>query len=252
MEPVRLNKYLSEHGVASRREADRLIDEGKVTVNGKPAEKGARVTEFDTVAVSGRTVEKAAPRKVVCALNKPRGVVSTTRAFKGETNVLDLVDPGARIYPVGRLDKDSEGLLFLTNDGDFMKELTTAGRHEKEYEVTVNKDLTPHFLERMEKGVFLEELNRKTAEAKLVKTGKKRFRITLTQGLNRQIRRMCETLGYEVVSLKRIRIGNVLLGDLKSGEWREITAEEKQQLMNSVKAKANANERKNGNAHGER
>lgn len=241
MEPVRLNKYLSEHGVASRREADRLIDEGKVTVNGRPAEKGCRVTEFDTVAVSGQTVEKTAPRKVIYALNKPRGVVSTTRSFKGETNVLDLVNVAEKVYPVGRLDKDSEGLLLLTNDGSFMKELTTAGRHEKEYEVTVDKELTPHFMERMEKGVFLEDLHRETAEAKLLKTGKRRFRITLTQGLNRQIRRMCETLGYEVVSLKRIRIENVTLGELQSGEYREITGEEKEILT-----------KKKGSTHGKR
>ncbi len=226
MEPIRLNKYLSEHGIASRREADRLIESGKVTVNGKPAEMGVRVTDEDRIEIAGHAVEKAAPRKVVYALNKPKGVVTTTRGFKGEQNVVDLMHVDGYIYPVGRLDKDSEGLLLLTNDGALAKEITTAGSHEKEYEVTVHKELTPHFLERMEKGVFLEELNRQTLGTRITRTGKNRFRIVLTQGLNRQIRRMCETLGYTVVSLKRVRIMNVLLGDLKPGEYREVAGEE--------------------------
>ena len=226
MEPVRLNKYLSERGIASRREADRLIEEGRVTVNGKTAEVGTRVTDFDTVAVSGKTVEKKAPEKTVYALNKPRGVVTTTRTFKGEENVIKLMGLDEYVYPIGRLDKDSEGLLLLTNDGDLAKEITTAGRHEKEYEVTVEKELSPHFLERMEKGVFLRELNRQTGAAKVVKTGKRRFRIVLTEGLNREIRRMCETLGNRVVTLKRVRVMNIPLGDLKSGEFRKLTEAE--------------------------
>lgn len=230
MEPIRLNKYLSEHGIASRREADRLISEGRVTVNGRRAETGMRVSEFDSVAVSGRTVQREKPKKVVYALHKPKGVVCTTRTFRGEQNVVELMGLGQYLYPVGRLDKDSEGLLFLTNDGALAKEIMTAGRHEKEYEVVVNKDLTEHFLSRMEKGVYLEELDRETAGAGIAKTGKKKFRIILTEGLNRQIRRMCETLGYTVVSLKRIRIMNVRLGTLKSGEYREITGEELETL----------------------
>ena len=187
---------------------------------------GQKVTEGDRVEVKGKPVAEAAPEKVILAVNKPAGVVTTTRSFPGEQNIVELVHYPERLYPVGRLDKDSEGLIFLTNDGAFMKEVTTTGRHEKEYEVTVNKDLTAHFLARMEKGVFLKELNRETMPASIVKTGRKSFRITLTQGLNRQIRRMAETLGFTVVSLKRIRIMNVTLGDLKCGAYREITGEE--------------------------
>ena len=235
MEPIRLNKYLSEHGIASRREADRLIEEGRVTVNGKTAEVGTRVTEFDTVAVSGKTVEKTAPEKAVYALNKPRGVVTTTRRFKGEENVISLLGLKEYVYPIGRLDKDSEGLLLLTNDGALAKEITTAGRHEKEYEVTVEKELTPHFLERMEKGVFLKELNRETMKTRVMKTGKKRFRIVLKEGLNREIRRMCETLGNRVVTLKRIRIMNVSLGDLKTGEYRKLSGAEYRALQEAAK-----------------
>ena len=235
MEPVRLNKYLSEHGVAARREADRLIAEGRVSVNGKPAEVGTRVTEFDTVTVSGRTVEKTAPEKAVYALNKPRGVVTTTRRFKGEENVIDLLGLKEYVYPIGRLDKDSEGLLLLTNDGALAKEITTAGRHEKEYEVTVEKDITAHFLERMENGVFLRELNRRTMQTKILKTGKKRFRIVLTEGLNREIRRMCETLGNRVVTLKRIRVMNVVLGELKSGEYRKLSEGEYRALREEAR-----------------
>ena len=232
MEPMRLNKYLSDRGVCSRREADRLADEGRIFVNGRPAEKGQRVTDRDEIRINGRPVAEAKPEKVIIALWKPVGVVSTTRAFKDEQKVTDLVEYPDRLYPVGRLDKDSEGLIFLTNDGSFAEEVTrAAGRHEKEYEVIVNKEITAHFLERMEKGVFLEELNKQTAACSVVKKGSKRFTIVLTQGLNRQIRRMCRTLGYEVQSLKRIRIMNVTLEGLKPGKWRKLEGEEKKLLL---------------------
>ena len=231
MEPMRLNKYLSDRGVCSRREADRLADEGRITVNGSPAEKGQRVTDADEIRINGKPVSAARPEKLIIALWKPADVVSTTRGFKGEKKVTDLVDLPDRLYPVGRLDKDSEGLIFLTNDGAFAEEVTrAAGRHEKEYEVTVNKELTPHFLERMEKGVYLEELQKQTAACHIRRTGKRSFTIVLTQGLNRQIRRMCKTLGYEVVSLRRIRIMNVTLEGLEPGKWRKLEGEEKKNL----------------------
>lgn len=235
MEPMRLNKYLSDRGVCSRREADRLADEGRISVNGQPAEKGQRVTDADEIRINGKPIDTAAKEKVIVALWKPVGVVSTTRGFKGEQKVTDLVDLPDRLYPVGRLDKDSEGLIFLTNDGAFAEEVTRAsGRHEKEYEVVVNKEITTHFLERMEKGVFLEDLQKQTSACRVKRTGKKRFTIVLTQGLNRQIRRMCETLGYEVVSLRRVRIMNVTLEGLKAGEWRKLEGEEKKALEDAA------------------
>jgi 23S rRNA pseudouridine2604 synthase len=231
MEPMRLNKYLSDRGVCSRREADRLVDEGRIFVNGQPAEKGLRVTDADEIRINGKPVAETKPEKVIIALWKPVGVVSTTRGFKNEQKVTDLVDFPGRLYPVGRLDKDSEGLIFLTNDGAFAEEVTRAsGRHEKEYEVVVNKELTTHFLERMEKGVFLEDLNKETAACSVRKLGTKRFAIILTQGLNRQIRRMCQTLGYDVLSLKRVRIMNVTLEGLNPGEWRKLEGDEKKLL----------------------
>jgi 23S rRNA pseudouridine2604 synthase len=232
---MRLNKYLSDRGVCSRREADRLADEGRILVNGAPAEKGQRVTDADEIRINGKPVAEKRPEKLIIALWKPVGVVSTTRGFKDEKKVTDLVDLPERLYPVGRLDKDSEGLIFLTNDGAFAEEVTrAAGRHEKEYEVTVNKELTPHFLERMEKGVYLDDLQKQTAGCRVRRTGKKRFTIVLTQGLNRQIRRMCKTLGYDVVSLKRTRIMNVTLEGLKAGEWRKLEGEEKKNLEDAA------------------
>ena len=229
---IRINKYLSERGVCSRREADRLISGGAVRVNGRPAEAGMKVTDRDEILVSGKPVRRDLPDKVIFALHKPAGAVSTARHFKGELNVTEFVPYPERLYPVGRLDKDSEGLILLTNDGTFMKEATdAAGQHEKEYEVLVNKEIDGDFLNRMSKGMFLRELNKQTSPCRVEKTGEKRFRITLVQGLNRQIRRMCETLGYRVVTLKRIRFMNIMLGDMKAGEYREITGEEKKKLL---------------------
>lgn len=238
MEPIRINKYLSERGIASRREADKLIEEQRVTVNGVLSSPGQKVTEQDEIRIDGRPVNREAPRKVIIALYKPEGVVSTTRSFRNETNVVELVHYPEKLYPVGRLDKDSEGLIFLTNDGTFAAKVTDASLyHEKEYEVRVNKELTGHFLERMSKGVFLQELNRQTATCRVEKIDPYRFRIILTQGLNRQIRRMCETLGYEVRSLKRVRIMNVILGDMKAGEYREISGEERKKLVTAAAGK---------------
>lgn len=236
MEPVRINKYLSDKGVCSRREADRLTEAGAILVNGARAVTGQKVTDADEITVNGKAVEKKSADKVIIAVNKPVGIVCTTRGFKGEQNIVDLVRFGSRLYPVGRLDKDSEGLIFLTNDGSFAAEVTKAsGKHEKEYEVTVNREMTDQFLKRMEKGVYLEALDRTTAACKVIRRGDKKFSIVLTQGLNRQIRRMCETLGYNVISLKRVRIMNVTLGDLKTGEWRKLEGEELRELLRKVK-----------------
>ena len=239
MEPVRLNKYLSEKGICSRREADALVAEGKVYVNGKRAEAGQKVTDADQVTVRGQEIEKKAPKKVIIAVNKPVGVVCTTKSFPGEENIVDMVNFGSRLYPVGRLDKDSQGLIFLTNDGAFAAEVTKAsGRHEKEYEVTVHKEISDDFMKRLSKGVYLKDLDKKTAECKVLRGGEKKFRIILTQGMNRQIRRMCDTCGYHVVTLKRVRIMNVELGDLKEGAWREIRGQEKEDLLKKLQAPA--------------
>lgn len=236
MEPVRLNKYLSDKGVCSRREADRLMMLGAVLVNGKPAVPGQKVTGADRITVDGRPVDSAAGKKVIIAVNKPVGVVCTTRAFKGEQNILELLpDRKERLYPVGRLDKDSEGLIFVTNDGAFTAELTrAAGRHEKEYEVTLDREPTDEFIKRLEKGVYLKDLQKTTAPCRITKAGEKKLRIILTQGLNRQIRRMCSTCGYDVRSLKRVRIMNVQLGDLPRGASRELKGEELEILMKNV------------------
>ncbi len=239
MPEIRLNKYLSDRGVCSRREADRLTEEGRILVNGVPAVLGQKISEKDEVRVNGETVGERRPEKVIIAVNKPVGIVCTTKTFRGEENILSLVDYAERLYPVGRLDKDSEGLIFLTNDGGFAAEITKAsGNHEKEYEVTVNHDLSESFIKRMEKGIYLSELQKTTARCKVNKTGDRRFTIVLTQGLNRQIRRMAESCGYEVQSLKRVRIMNVNLGKMKPGEWRFITGEERKELLSGLKRKS--------------
>ncbi len=238
MEEIRLNKYLSDRGVCSRREADRLAEEGRILVNGKPASPGQKVTDRDEIRVNGTAVDTKVPEKVIIALYKPVGVVCTTKDFPGEENVLSLVDYHGRLYPVGRLDKDSEGLLFLTNDGNFAAEITKAsGHHEKEYEVIVNHDLTDSFVKRMEKGIYLSELQKTTAACKVKKTGDRKFTIVLTQGLNRQIRRMAESCGYEVQSLRRVRIMNVQLAKMKPGTWRFITGSERTELLSGLRKK---------------
>lgn len=235
MEPVRLNKYLSEKGICSRREADKLISEGRITVNGEAASVGQKVIDTDEIRINGKPVNKKAPEKVILAVHKPVGVVCTTRTFPGEENIVDMVAYESRLYPVGRLDKDSEGLIFLTNDGKFAEEVTKAsGQHEKEYEVTVNKEITEAFLKRMSKGIYLKDLDKKTRPCKVFLSGEKRFRIILTQGLNRQIRRMCSACGYEVLRLRRIRIMNVTLGNLKEGAFRKVEGQELKNLMKGL------------------
>ena len=221
---MRLNKYLSDAGYCSRREADRLIAEGKVSVDGKIAQIGMQVCDGQRIEVDGKTVSRGS-ELVLIALNKPRGIVCTTDRKREKNNIIDFMNYPVRIYPVGRLDKDSEGLILLTNDGSLVNHILKARTyHEKEYVVTVDKKLTPEFLKGMARGVKLEETV--TRPCKIKRMTEDTFSIILTQGLNRQIRRMCAALGYKVVRLKRIRIMNILLGDLKTGSWRHVTAEE--------------------------
>ncbi len=227
-EGVRVNKYLSSLGICSRREADRYVETGRVSINGKPAENGSRVRTGDEVRVDGKRVGQNKPRHVYIALNKPVGIVSTTD-LREPDNIVDFMDFPERIFPIGRLDKDSDGLILMTNDGDIVNYLLRARyRHEKEYEVTVDKKITREFLEGMSQPVPI--LDTMTEPSTLRQIDDYRFRIVLTQGLNRQIRRMCEHFGYEVVRLTRWRIMNVTLGNLRQGEWRYITAKEMKQL----------------------
>lgn len=235
MEEMRLNKYLSAQGICSRREADRLIEAGKVTVDGRPAGMGEKVTGKETIFCDGKPVETAGSRKVkpvLLAVNKPRGVVCTTSDKDRAMNVVDLIHYPVRVYPVGRLDKDSEGLLLMTNQGDLANEIMHAGNlHEKEYLVTVDQPFNAAFVKRMQEGVELKELGVTTRPCKVEATGKKSFRIILTQGLNRQIRRMCQELGYRVITLKRVRIMNIHLGRLNTGDFRNVTPQELEELQ---------------------
>ena len=235
MEEVRLNKYLSEAGVCSRREADRLIEAGKVTVDGVPAVTGMKVREDQRILVNGRPACKE-EEMILLVVNKPRGIVCTAEK-REKNNIIEFLHYPKRIYPVGRLDKDSEGLLLMTNQGELVNQILK-GRygHEKEYLVTVNKEITASFLERMRKGVKI--LDTVTRPCTAEQTGEKSFRIILTQGLNRQIRRMCEALGYRVKTLKRVRIMNLELGSLKTGEYREITKEEYRELKRLLEGRA--------------
>ena len=228
MDEMRINKFLSECGFCSRREADRLLEAGKVTVDGQVASLGSKLIPGQEVKVNGVLVTKK-DRPVILALNKPKGIVCTT-AKKEKNNVVDFIDYKSRIYPVGRLDKASEGLLLMTNMGDMVNKIMRARNyHEKEYLVSVDKDITDDFLKRMSEGVPV--LDTITRPCEIEKIGRRKFRIILTQGLNRQIRRMCENLGYRVVYLKRTRIMNIKLGDLKVGEYRELTKNEIDEIM---------------------
>ena len=227
---VRINKYLSEAGVCSRREADRQIEAGAVTVAGVCARPGTRVLPGQTVCFQGRSVSQEEER-ILLAFHKPAGIVCTAEK-REKNNVIDYIHYPKRIYPVGRLDKDSEGLLLLTNQGDLVNKIMRAGNmHEKEYLVTVNKPLTESFLRGMAGGVPLVELNATTRRCFVERIGKREFRIILTQGLNRQIRRMCEYFGYRVEKLVRVRIMNIELGSLKSGTYRNVTEEEYHELL---------------------
>ncbi|MFI3212033.1 MAG: pseudouridine synthase [Eubacteriales bacterium] len=231
---IRLNKYLAECGVCSRREADRLIDTGKVKVNGVVASMGTKVVTTDQVMVHGKIV-KSQNTKVVLAYYKPIGVTCTEKDKYAKKTVIEDVKFPVRVTYAGRLDKDSEGLLLMTNDGDLIHSLMrAANHHEKEYIVKVNKEIDDSFLEKMSKGIYIEELKQTTRECSVDKIGKFTFSIILTQGLNRQIRRMCQSCGYEVKSLKRIRIANILLGKLKIGEYRVLTDEEIKELYGQM------------------
>jgi 23S rRNA pseudouridine2604 synthase len=218
-----LNKYISETGICSRREADRLIEEGRVTINGKVARKGNRVKESDIVKIDKKPL-KEKPKTVYLALNKPRGVTCTTD-LKDKSNIIDFLKFSGRIFPIGRLDKPSDGLIFLTNDGDIVNKILRAGNnHEKEYVVTVNKPIDDKFIQKMSTGVAI--LDTVTKPCPVRKEGTHQFRIILTQGMNRQIRRMCEVLGYEVRTLTRVRIMNITLRGLPVGKWRYFSEAE--------------------------
>tara|TARA_B100001989_G_scaffold141147_1_gene100286 strand:+ start:2726 stop:3448 length:723 start_codon:yes stop_codon:yes gene_type:complete len=222
---IRINKYLSEVGYCSRRIADRLIEEGKVTINGKIPRKGAKVEEDDLVEVEGQRIGKSAKQKnIYLAFNKPVGIVCTTDRRVEKDNIIDFINYPKRIFPVGRLDKPSEGLIFLTDDGDIVNKILRArNNHEKEYIVSVNRPINNDFIQKMSNGVEILETTTKNCSVK--KLGQKKFKIILTQGLNRQIRRMCEALGYRVKSLRRVRIMNIKL-DVPTGKYREFTYEE--------------------------
>lgn len=225
---MRLNKFISESGLCSRREADALIAAGQVTVNGRPAELGTQVNEGDDVRVNGQAVG-AKKKHVYIALNKPVGVTCTTDA-RDPTNIVDYLGHEERIFPVGRLDKDSDGLILLTNNGDIVNDiLRAANHHEKEYVVSVDKPVTPEFIDGMAGGVPI--LGQVTRRCRVQKVDRHTFRIVLTQGLNRQIRRMCEHFGYQVQRLTRVRIMNIRLGNLQQGQWRNLRDDELEGLL---------------------
>lgn len=234
-ETVRLNKFLSEKGICSRREADRLVDEGKVMVNGVCAVMGQKVSSADEIVVEGKKVSTKQVKPVLIAVNKPAGIVCTTARFEGEKNIVDMVKYPTRIYPIGRLDKESEGLILMTNLGDLANEISKASNsHEKEYVVTVNNQVTESFLDKMRRGMHLEELNADTMPCVCTKTGNREFHIILKQGLNRQIRRMCAACGYRVETLKRIRIMNIHLGNIPQGNFRNVTDAEFDKLIKTL------------------
>ncbi|TXF77720.1 23S rRNA pseudouridine(2604) synthase RluF [Chryseobacterium sp.] len=228
MEKTRINKYLSEIGFCSRREADRLLEQGRITVNGTVPEMGTKVSEEDEILVDGVSIKKNEEEHVYIAFNKPVGIVCTTDTKRERDNIIDFINHPKRIFPVGRLDKPSEGLILLTSDGDIVNKILRArNNHEKEYIVRIDRPITPQFLHKMRNGVPI--LDTVTKKCEVDQIDALSFRIVLTQGLNRQIRRMCEYLGYEVKKLKRIRIMNIKL-DLPVGKWRDLTTEEMKEL----------------------
>lgn len=225
---TRINKYLSEVGYCSRRAADKLIDQGRVTINGQVPEMGTKIIPEDEVRVDGELISEPKEKPVYLAFNKPIGIVCTTDTKVEKDNIIDFINYPKRIFPIGRLDKPSEGLIFLTNDGDIVNKILRArNHHEKEYLVTVNKPITAKFLEQMANGVPI--LDTVTRKCEITEISKYQFRIILTQGLNRQIRRMCEYLDYRVKKLKRIRIMNVKL-DMPLGKWRDLTPDELKEI----------------------
>ncbi|MFG6686401.1 23S rRNA pseudouridine(2604) synthase RluF [Mariniflexile sp. HNIBRBA6329] len=230
IELKRINKFLSEVGYCSRREADKLIEAGRVTINGVIPEMGTKIAPTDVVQIDGKDITNTKEAFVYLAFNKPVGIVCTTDTSVEKDNIIDFINYPKRIFPIGRLDKPSEGLILLTDDGDIVnKILRASNNHEKEYIVTVDKPISQTFIERMRGGIPLEELKKTTKKCEVEKLGTYEFKIILTQGLNRQIRRMCEYLTYEVKTLKRVRIMNIKL-DMPLGEYRELTKEEFEEL----------------------
>lgn len=227
---IRINKYLSESGVCSRREADRQVEAGNVSIDGKIAVMGDRIFQGQKVIYCGKPVSLE-EEKILLVFHKPVGIVCTAEK-KEKNNIIDYINYPKRVYPVGRLDKDSEGLILLTNQGELVNKIMRAGnRHEKEYIVDVNQDITNDFISGLAGGVYLEELEVTTRKCQVKQLGKRTFKIVLTQGYNRQIRRMCQAFGYRVTRLKRVRIMNIKLGDLKVGTYREATPEEWEKLI---------------------
>lgn len=241
----RLNKFLSEAGYCSRREADRLIDAGRVTINNTVPELGTKVAEGDIVRVDGEIIGERKKEFTYLAFNKPIGIVCTTDTRVEKDNIIDFIGYHKRIFPIGRLDKPSEGLILLTDDGDIVnKILRASNNHEKEYIVTVDKPISQTFIERMAGGIYIEELAQRTKKCNVKKIDKFTFSIVLTQGLNRQIRRMCDYLNYEVQTLKRIRIMNIKL-DTQVGEYRELTKAEFKELSKLISDSTKTFEAKN-------
>lgn len=239
MDSISLNKYISDTGICSRREADKFIETGRVLLNGVVAVKGNRVEEGDEVLLDGKPLRKN-PKRIYIAFHKPRGLTCTTD-LRDKTNVISYINHPQRIFPIGRLDKDSEGLIFLTNDGDIVnKILRSRNGHEKEYIVVVDKELAPDFVKRMSNGIPI--LGTTTKKCMVEKKGRAIFRIILTQGLNRQIRRMCEYLGYNVVKLKRTRIMSIKLDDLAPGKWRYFSEAEMQEIETLLEESTNSYE----------
>ena len=230
---IRLNKYMSEAGVCSRREADRLILQGRVLVDGKTAQTGMQIQEGQKVELDGKpVVKKKKERITLIAVNKPRWIVCSEVSQGGDQYIIEFLGYPRRITYAGRLDKDSEGLLLMTDDGDLINQMMRgANLHEKEYEVMVDRPFNERFLKDLEAGVYLKELDVTTRPCRAERIGKRRFRIILTQGLNRQIRRMCKELGYHVQELKRVRIMNIRLGHLKTGGWRNVADQELEELL---------------------
>lgn len=233
-EQIRINKFIANAGICSRRDADKLVEQGKVLVNGKPATQGMTVTNEDTVCIGGKVI-KGKDNKVVLAFYKPIGITCTERDKFAEKTIVEYIKYPVRVTYAGRLDKESEGLILLTNDGDLIQALMKGSHyHEKEYVVKVDKEITPKFLEKMASGVYLKELDKTTRPCQIEQVGKLTFKIVLTQGLNRQIRRMTKELGYNVTSLKRIRIEKITIDGLKIGQYRELTEKEKDNLYETV------------------
>ncbi len=237
---TRINKFLSEAGFCSRRAADKLIEEGRVTINGKVPEMGTKITSTDEVRVDGKLISEPVEEHTYIAFNKPIGIVCTTETEREKNNNIDFIKFPKRIFPIGRLDKASEGLIFLTSDGDIVNKILRArNNHEKEYIVTVNKPITKQFIQKMSSGVPI--LDTVTRECKVEQISLFKFKIILTQGLNRQIRRMCEYLNYDVVKLKRVRIMNIKL-DTEIGKWRHLTKEEMSELNTLIADSAKTHE----------